>query len=368
MRGRAPRRRTAAAIAVLLAAGACSGGAGPGEGILTARDVAGRVSYRSEGGAWRALRSGQRLPAGTEVKTELDGSVRLVAEDTAVELARASQVRIDGTDRFGVVTGSVLGEGALTLEDLQQRVTAQGTGRGHFRLDRRLSLRVATYEEEVRVAVPPAIRLPRLREIVIAAGVLQSREPRPLTLVAQDRWDIRLLGDVLALERDIRSYRRGFDATYAGQATTPEFFARFLPPAGAAAFVGPALAELTPSDVLLGLLFAITISGRDATPVAQGFARVVDLRRQGASWGIVAAELRLDPATILKALALAVARGSTAPRPAGGGGSSPRPRATSSPSPSPTSSPTPKPSRSPSPSPSPSPCSVIDQLLGGCPG
>lgn len=363
-------RARAGVVSLALLAVSCVGEAAE-PGILRAQSVEGSVSFRERASdAWRALRRGRGLLAGSEVRTGSDGTVRLAGSDVSLEIARAGQVRLEAADRFGVATGSVLAEGAATLIDVQDQVIARGGSGGHFRLDRRLSLRVASYEGEVIVTVPPDVRLPALREVVVAAGLLQSREPRPMTILPQDRWDVRFLGDFVGLERDVRSYRRGFDATYGSQATTAAFFSRFVPPVGAdPSFVAPVLAEFAPSDVLLGLLFGLSLSGKRGVSLAEAFASVLALRRDGASWGLIAAEFALSPAGLLKALALAIARGAGAAPPGGSGGPSPSPRPSSSPtsSPSPSARPSPRPSSSPSPSPSPTPCSVVDQLLGGCP-
>lgn len=365
------RRSLAALALVVLAAPACigRGGAGAAEGFRAA-EVSGSVLARRPGDeVWRSLRSGHRVVPGSEVKTEDGAWARLVREGgPEVELGPQTDVRVISSGHLSVARGHLLGRPAGVPIRFESRGVSARGGRGVLRFDRELSLRVGVYEGEARVELlGSGLDVPALREVVVAGGTL-PREPAPLQLSPEDRWDRRILGPVLDLDRELTQYGRGFDAQYAGQATGPAFFARFVG-VPQVAFVGGALSlRPDPSDVLIGLIYALAVSRRSGGALDAVFAELLDLRRRGATWGLIARMRGLTPADVIRALVDAISRGTSPPPPPPGPSGRAGPGGSSGPGPGETPSPKPKPKPSPSPSPSasPTPCDPVQQLLGRC--
>jgi hypothetical protein len=193
---------------------------------------------------------------------------------------------------------------------------------------------------------------------------------RPLRISATNSWDVRFLGDALDLDRELDALRIGFTAQFGRRAATAAFFRRFIP-LRSVEFVEPWLARFDSFDLLTGLLYSALDAIKTQRSLEGTYARLLDLRGRGATWGLIAAGEQLGYTLALKGVFAAVARGTgetragkpaPSPSPATGGSPSPsRP----APTPSPSATARPSPSSSPSPSPSPSPdCGALALLLG----
>ena len=379
---------TLVACVVLVAAGAScvGGGGGGGDGSFEVAEVSGSVSVRAPGAALRTLERGDDIPAGSVVKTgAADSFVRLEGgAGRAVELLADTQVTMVDTRTVTLDIGRVLGQTGT-----QQPLTISSRGTvvqvsvgGSSRVERLLgALRVAVYAGSSRVELlGRGVEVPRFRELVVAGGVPLEREPRPLTLSATDRWDRRLLGDVLDFDRELGQFGTGFNAEFGSVPIAPRFFANFvtLPSVG---FLRAQLPTNQPAEILVGVVFAQQLAAKAANQLQlpQFFTELVGLRDQGATWGLIAKDKGLDLRLALQGVRDAIARG-TAPEPApggggtggggggnGGGGGGNGGGGGPPPGPEPSPTPTGEPTEPPDDEPPPEDCSVIETLLGQCP-
>jgi hypothetical protein len=383
------RNRTgiwAAILALMLAAVAC--GRAEAGGVLRAAEVTGAVDYQAAGETgWKPLKQGIALGPGSQVRASTgDALVRLRSGDNAVELTgrrlTGGRLRVEAADRIVLVEGRALveaGDHAMSIRDEDSSVTAR-TRKGVIRYD--LGLRVAVYRGAAEVRIIQSYPVPRLRELALGTG---EPELRPLRLDGQDRWDKRLLGDALELDRQIEVVGRSLEGIYGRQVRGFKFYEDRVNPPSAVAFLrsgplalGNLLREVAPIDVLAGVIIGLRIAGTPGA-LAKSFSEVILLFRSGASWGVIAAELELAGPEVVAGLEQALTPGAPpqkvqprprprtvvpptgSPRPSTRPTSSPRPSQPPSPSPSPTTS------NSPSPSPTPSPsCSPLDVILGTC--
>ena len=383
---RRPIASTFAGVVLVAAAAGCVGGGGRGaNGSFEATDITGSVTVRAPGAAGRALEEGDTVPAGSVLKTGAnDGFVRLESgSGRALELLADTQVTLVDARTASLDLGRVLGqtgtEQPLTIES-RGTVVRVSVG-GASRVERLLgALRVAVYQGSSRVELlGRGVEVGRFRELVVAGGVPLEREPRPLTLSATDRWDRRLLGDVLDFDRELGQFGTGFNAEFGSVPIAPRFFTNFvsLPSVG---FLRAELPTNQPSEVLVGVVFAQQLAAKvsNQAVLPQLFSQLVGLRDQGATWGLIAKEKGLELRLALQAVRDAIARG-TAPPPqsgggpgggggnggggngGGGGGGTPGPE----PSPTPTDEPTEPPPGGEDPP--PEECSLLETLLGQCP-
>lgn len=350
-----------------LATGSCVGGSRGAGSSLKAEAITGAVEIRENlTSPWRALKTGDRVKPGGDVRTGDGASVALARDDgDRIELGPKTQVRLNGVTRVALETGRLLAvveSNPLAVFSDQLEVSA---GRAVFRLDREFAVRVGVYLGTVDVAADGSrVSVPPLRQIEVAGGIL-PRDAKPLRASATDPWDARILSEALDLDRQLRSYGRAFNADFAAQARDPEFYAGLASGISPAIFSTALANAADPADVLFGLLMAQKLRGQTTTL----FLSLMQLRLAGASWGLIARERRVVSKDLIAAVAAVLVPAGPTPPPGTPPGSprpSPKPTRTSSPSPSPTSSPSP--SSSASPSPSPSPCTPIDQLLGNCDG
>jgi hypothetical protein len=358
-------------------------------------------------GEVRQLTVGDQVPAEAQLRT--NGGAATVRLSTA-ELLLAPGTVVDTTDRGALILrrGSVLvrGPGPVQLASGAVEVL----GRGTWRVDVGPASRLATYRGRVQAADGVSSRqLARYEQVDLRGGALDG-DAAPLRYRDDDAWDQDELAEAIAVDRLADQLTTSLTATHGTALRPPSFFARFvgadepvldrlddLAPRRRAAEVGP------PATVLLGMTVA------DALVVEGGFlpgpavSRVVDLRRGGASWGLVlavhdlgapalraAASRALDqaadsPAAVGAGAATAEGgvdandagtgagaassgpgAGDGGPAPgtdAAGGTNSTSPSASPAPSPSPSPSPSPEPGPSPSPTPAPSPSPDDDPLL-----
>lgn len=325
------------------------------------------------------------MPPGSVLKTaaEPDAFLKLEGDDKQVlELQNDTQITIGSARSATLEIGRALGEaGAGQPFTIVSRGTAiRVAAAGVARVERLLgTLRVGVYRGSAQVELlGRGVDVPTFKEVVIAGGVPLEREPRPLTLLATERWDRRLLGDVLNFDRELTQFGAGFNSEFGAKPLAPRFFTAFvvLP---SLSFLRPELPTTDPAEVLVGVVFAQQLSTRAGGPstLPAFFNELLGLRDQGASWGLIAKEKGLDLRLALQGVLDAIRRG-TAPTPPpgsggggtggggtgggggnGGGGSTPGPQ----PSPSPTASPTEPPPEEPPP---PEECSLLEVLLGTC--
>jgi hypothetical protein len=375
-------------VVLVLLGGAC--GRAVAGGVLRAAEISESAQYQEPGQTrWMPLRVGTALGPGSQVRVPSTGLVRLRSGDDAVELTggrlTGGRLRVEGADKLVLIEGRSLvesGDHAMIIRDNDRTLTAL-ISKGVMRFD--LGHRVAVYRGEAEVRITQSYPVPRLRELTLGIG---DPELRPLNLDAEDRWDRRILGDALELNRQIEVVGRSLEGIYGAQVRDPAFYEKRVTPPTAVSFLrsGDALAtllrEVTPIDVLAGVVIGLRVAGAPER-LGDSFRNVIALFLQGASWGVIAAELELPGPEVVAGLEQALTPGAppqavqprpkpktvvvpptpSSPRPTTRPTSSPRPTQSSSPSPSPS------PTNSPSPSPTPSPsCSPLDQILGSCSG
>lgn len=375
------RRAIVAALLLAFAGTAC--GAARASGVFTASDVEGAVEVRA-GGDWEPLSDGRTVAASEEVRTGPGGSVTLEADGTRYELGGDTWMIV------GADAGATAKTGSLLAESERPIVVGDGggvtaTGPGAFRLD--YGRRVASYRGTIAIeGTSGNIDLPPLRELTLGLAV---SDVRLMVLDEGDRWDRRYLADAIEIDRSLAPYERSFDVNAGVARPTLEFIGTYVDPNAIgflAPLLGTRLSRTGPFDALVSLLIAIEHANVAGKPLPESFSDVLDLREQGATFGVVALALSVEPGPLLRRVLLALnpaeppqkvtpIEGSPSPRPRATGGGSPTPspsptgsrRPTSSPTPTSSPSPTPTQSGSPSPSPSPSPtCEIVDQLMGTC--
>jgi len=353
-----PRKRTAMLACLALVASACSiGKDGPGR-PMELSVISGSARLTHAGNA-KTVTGDSGVSVGDSIVMSNGGISELRLQKGRVFELDSARVKITSA-------ASVLLSRGKLLADLTEpaKVNAETSSisakNGTFRVDRFLATRIATYEgSSVRVANGVStLPVPRYRQTIVAGGIL-PRAAKPLRLVAADRWDQRLLQDVLDLDARLGNFGRGLEAQL-GSLTGLDFFGRALPGLELG-FLDPFLAARR-SDLLIGLVIASGGSSSLGALPSVRFERGYSLWNQGASWGLIVREFDVEHAALFAALLAAIGRVGirligTGPRSAGAGAGTPRggtPTSgpTGQPSANPT-SPTPGPARPTAPVPSP---------------
>lgn len=237
-----------------------------------------------------------------------------------IKLSRrgVSQIRLEPGRLFELVGGEVKVKRGdrlqLTSGRLLSSISAPGTVNvgalrinssvGTFRVDRSLSTRVGVYKGRTDLQLgADRLTLPRLRQAVVAEGVLPQKE-KPLRLNSQDRWDKRFLQSVLDLDDRLSNFGRGLEAQL-GPGTGVEFFSRVVPGSGDLSFLNEFNSNRR-SDVLIGLTVASEAVGKDAAELRPTFQKAFGLWSEGASWGLVSYELGVGQTSLFNRLLQAV--------------------------------------------------------------
>lgn len=355
----APARLGSAMIAFALVAAGCSLG----------RDSSKPMQLKVLEGNARVVRAGEQpeivrseagVRTGDRIVVSRGGLAQLrLAEGRAFELAGA-EVRVSSPSTLVLKRGLLLAE--LSARGSVDAETVSATSsKGAFRIDSRLSIRVASYEGGVSLSSPgQKLTLPRLRQVVVAGGMLPGRE-QPLRVDRSDRWDRRYLQQVIDFDARLSNFGRGLEAQLGSAAGGP-LFLRVLPSAGDLGFLAPYLSQRR-SDVLIGLVISSEAAGSRGVSVGGVFPSVFALWSEGASWGLIAFENGIGEQKLFSGLLDALRRtgfrisagGSLGgppqvpgPRDSGGGGTG-RPTG-------------PSPLPSPRPSPSPSPITGVEPV------
>lgn len=388
------------ALLAMLSGACIGGGKEEAPSAFSVTELTGAPQGRAPGGSsWRTLVVGEVIPEGTVLRLPTASDIVRVTRGEQIEIElRANESAADGdvaaeativsADDVAVQTGDVLArsEGAqpLTLRSADDGISASSSN-GAFRLDRRVSLRIGVYTGTVAVSGPGGeSSVARLREVQPRNGAPGST--MPLDVDEDDAWDGRFLGDVLDLDRDLSAQVAGYEGEFGARTSSVDDLAAIARDAKRdLGFVRSSLSRFSSGDVLVGVVLALLVeaAGGDDAPTA--FTEMLTLRSRGASWGIIAADRRVDLAAVRSAVVRSVGLRTGVVTPGRGpsivpsGKPTPRPSSTRSattsptrsPSARPSSSPSPRPSPSPStkppsPSPSPTPCSDVDVLLGNC--
>jgi hypothetical protein len=178
-------------------------------------------------------------------------------------------------------------------------------GRGTWRADLGASSRLATYRGRIQADDgAQALPLARYEQVELRGGALDG-SAAPLRYHGDDPWDREELGDALAADRLAEQLSTSFAADHGDELRPAGFYADFV---DAEAPVLDRLEDLAPRrrGALVGppapVLVAVVVT--DALVVEGGFlpgpavSRVAELRRGGASWGLLLVRHDLGPAAL----------------------------------------------------------------------
>jgi hypothetical protein len=357
-------------------------------------------------GEVRQLTVGDRVPA--EAQLRANGGSATVRVPTA-ELSLAPGTIVDTTDGGALILrrGSVLVRGPGPVQLVSGAVDV--LGRGTWRVDVGPASRLATYRGRVQAADGVSSRqLARYEQVDLRGGALDG-DAAPLRYRDDDVWDRDELAEAMAVDRLAGQLTTSLTATHGTALRPPSFYTRFV---GADAPVLARLDDLAPrrrtnevgppAPVLLGMTVADALVVEGGFLPAPAVSRVVDLRRGGASWGLVLVVHDLGAPALRAAASRALDRAADTPAAVGAGAAtgeggidaneaetgaraadsgpgagagdpapgtdaaggasptSPSPSPSPSPGPSPSPSPSPSPGSDPSPSPTPAPSPTPD--------
>lgn len=264
-------------------------------------------------GSARIVRGAKTLAVKDKAAIEVGDRVALSRGGVArVNLARGrsfelinGEANVAATDRLELKGGRVLAAASAPATVSIDRLRVSSSS-GTFRVDRGISTRAAVYDGSARLTLgPDRLSLPRLRQAVIAEGVLPGKE-KPLRLIAADRWDQRLLQPVLDLDARLANFGRGLEAQLGTGSGLP-FFSRLLPDIGDLNFINPVLGNRR-SDLLIGLALATEASASNVASIGPTFSRALGLWGDGASWGLIAYEFGVGQSSLFDRLLDALGR------------------------------------------------------------
>ncbi|MGH9246191.1 MAG: hypothetical protein ACRD29_18145 [Acidimicrobiales bacterium] len=275
--------------------------AGPGEARL---EVDGLAEVIRVDGAIEMVSGVELLRRGDQVSV-LDGSVRLVLGNAAVLDGRTGwrDDQMDTAVRIDDIPELMAGELLVEASD-GVTIAAGGNeielarGDGAMRVSRSLAVEASTYRGLVTVDSAGQPRLvPAYRRLAVAVLGSPPARPRPLVYDETDPWDLRLLGEWIALgsrlDRLASSYSRSIPS---GEGRTIGFFQLVLPDLGDEEEFTQGLlhAEREPGETLVGA--AITEMAEQGSFVER-WREVFSFRDEGAAWGLVSAdqEVRSEP-------------------------------------------------------------------------
>lgn len=343
-------------IVLALAAAGCSLGRDSRPMELEVLEGSARIFRGSES---ESVKAASTVRAGDRIVLSRGGLAELrLAAGRSFELTGRNgvELRISSTSALNLERGSVLAK-LSSQATIAAAALSASSSKAAFRIDHALSIRVATYLGKVRLTAPGrSLDLPRLRQVVVAAGELPGRE-RPIRINKVDRWDRRYLQAAIDLDSRLANFAQGLEAQL-GRSSGPALFSAVMPTAGDLSFLNPYSSQRR-SDIVIGLVIASEAAANNGGSVGDVFAPVIGLWSDGASWGLIAFEYGVGEQKLFGGLLEAVRRAGLRLSQGGGFGGTSGPLGPLGVGPSPgTSAPSPGaggPSPRPSPSPSPSP-------------
>ena len=330
MRRRSPVRRLGglAVVALALLFGVtCGGGDDSNEaGRLT---VDGRAEVGTPGEDVTEVRGTATVEIGQRVNVREGTAVVQLsgAGDRQVELRAGSDVEFGPTSesdkavRPALLAGDVLaitGPSDLTVSVGDIAVVVRGAAQ----VSRSHSVVVSTYTGSADVTVGgQTLTVPALRQAVVPASGPVPPAPTPVVYDAGDTWDLRYLGDAIALGNELDARSQGFSAQVGpADGRSADFFRRLLDPlAQQPSFTDASLAgDRPPGETLVGA--AIADEGTMGT-FEERWTEVFAFRDQGASWGLVALEQGVARSPLVAVVDGGIGRGPSliAPAPPSGG-------------------------------------------------
>ena len=293
------------AMALLAPAGCSDDGPGAGEARL---EVDGLAVVERDGDR-KVIDDGTDLRPGDRVEVT-EGVGRLVLRDGVRMEMRAG---LDGADHSALLMGEipVLEAGDL-LVAAPERTAVEAAGTtvgivgGAARMSRQLGVGVAAYDATIQLDSAGQEReVPALREMQVPALGRPPRAPRPLTYDPTDPWDLRLLGDAIALGERLEdlagSYTRNLTP---GQGRTPGFFRAVLPGLADEPDLDDLLEPDRPAgETLVGAAIS-DLGGRGTFPAR--WSSVFGFRDEGAEWGLVALDQAVTSTPLMGSIEQAI--------------------------------------------------------------
>jgi len=308
---------------------------------------------------------GMVVPAGASVLTGDAGAATLETAEREVYLGAATTVLVTDGVQQSLERGLVMVDSRDGAQlDLTTPAGSIAVARGALaRVENEISLRLAVFEGAATMKARGRVataRVQALHQLRVPYGGLPGA-PTALALKG-DKWEQLLVADLVAADADLNGLARGLDNDKG----------RTVLAAAPVALRTAVTTTTTQGEQALAVAVA---QAADEQSPAEALATVQTSRREGGSWGVVAAlvEARVSDVSALLDAVLEPATQPplvTGPEPDLNGLLTPRPGVSGGlPSPDGGSSPTgrPTPTRSPSPSPSgstsPSPTTAVDDVI-----
>lgn len=330
-----------------------------------ARVMQGSVQIVQDGQPGRVLDQGDLVRVGQAVRS--GDRARLALDGGSLDLAPGTMVILDD-DLFSLERGALLVDTRQTRRVAQASVAAEGSG--VWRFDGEVSPRAGVYRGGVAVSVldpgggadprPPVVT--GAYQQVDLVGGLPAAAVRPLVYLPSDPWDARLLADAIAVDRQVADLMRSLAARYGQAPRASAFYTDFAAVGGPLAQALPTLAPEgsgssygPPADVLVAVVVVDLLVSRAALDPQDAIAEVRDLRRDGATWGLILQRRDLGNAELREAVDAALRRRAGVGTPPPPPPPSPEPTTPEPSPPPPSPAPSPSPTRAPSPPPPPPP-------------
>lgn len=286
-------------VVVVLVAGAClSLGNSDELSDMEIRAQAGTVLiHRGEEDPIEVRDQAVPLEVGDVVETARRGLADLrLADGRDIKMQPNTEIAIDSTRAVTSEHGSVLIDAPARTIVVVDQVEASGTD-AHFRVDSGFgSTRIGSYSGRVALTSPgqAPLQVDRLHQSTVAAGDLGNEVPYRIDM--NDPWDLDVLERVVELENELDLLAQGFTRLLGNDRPDVAYF-RALAGGRDVSFVSRYLRR-RPIDLLIGF----TIAEHAAGPLKKAFHSAFGYRDQGATWGIAAAIMRVEPRPVVAQL------------------------------------------------------------------
>ncbi|HUR23739.1 MAG TPA: hypothetical protein VMZ73_07710 [Acidimicrobiales bacterium] len=305
-----------AVLALVVAAGACSNDdLGPGEGRLSVAKGA-EVLVAVGGGPGQRVAGERNFPAGSRITVKEGMAAVKLSDGPRLELRSGTELRLGRQP--SLLRGDVLVTSAGAQPTAILAAGSEVWVRGAARLSRDLAVSAGSYRGRVELrSAGRVLEVPALRQGDIPSlGVVPSR-PEPLDYDASDPWDRRFLGAAIELGEELEAKSEGFTSSLReNEGRTPGYFRLLIPALEDEPGFGPPLLteERPPGETLVGA--TIAVSAEQGSFVAR-WRNVFAFRDQGAPWGLVALDQKVDDTgALVQELDAAIGRASLAFAPA----------------------------------------------------
>lgn len=281
---------SSALVAVVALGAGCRSSRAPGSLALT---LNGRAELVSKSGKKVPLFRSQPIPGGQTVRITSGTGVLQLSDGRQIEMRKGSAIKAGDTPTL------VAGDALLVADKSAVTIKASGStltvSRGAARVTRHLAVDAATYEGTTSIAsAGQRFTIPALRQARLAAlGVLPTRA-NPLDLRRTDAWDRRFLGDAIELSEQLDARSAGLTGQLPpGQGRSAGFATSVLPELHNERGFDAALvdANRAPGETVVGAAIALAGHGGSFT---SRWTSLFEFRDEGAAWGLVALDQRVN--------------------------------------------------------------------------